>query len=145
MSAQPFESGWNPLMASPLTGYGKPRGEVIDTTNFAPLADPSGPMDIEMDFQAAVEQTAPGIMDKARIMAKEGESVIDSLARAASTIAMADSQRRLLNIQLERARQGKAPLDSSQYGLGVNVGLSPQTILLIGGALLAVVLLARRR
>lgn len=136
MSAQPFPSGWNPLM---------PRGEVIATTNFAPLADPPGPMDIEVDYQAALEQTAPGIMDKARSMAQQGESLLDSLARAASTLVMADSQRRLLNIQLERARQGKAPLDSSQYGLGVNVGLSPQTILLIGGVLLAVVLLARRR
>ena len=105
----------------------------------------AGEMTNPDEFAVAVEDAAPGILDKARQMAREGESIVDSLARAASSLALADSQRRLLNIQLERARQGKPSLDSSQYGLGVNIGLSPQTILLIGGALLAVVLLARRR
>jgi hypothetical protein len=97
------------------------------------------------EWEYSWEAAAPGIMDKAASMAREGESIVESVARAASTIAMADSQRRLLNVQLERARAGKPPLDSSQYGLGVSVGLSPQTVLLIGAALVAVVLLARRR
>lgn len=105
----------------------------------------AGEMTNPDEFVVAVETAAPGIMDKAAAMAREGESIIDALARAASTLALADSQRRLLNIQLERARRGQPPLDSSQYGLGVNVGLSPQTILLIGGVLIAALLLLRRR
>jgi hypothetical protein len=47
-------------------------------------------------------------------------------------------------INMDRARQGLPPLNPSQYGLGVNVGLSTQTILLIGAALFGVVLLSRK-
>ena len=57
---------------------------------------------------------------------------------------MADYQRRLLNLQLERARQGQPPLDVSQYGVGVNIQ-APQlnTVILLGVGLLAVLLLRR--
>jgi hypothetical protein len=99
----------------------------------------------EAQWAGGIETIAPGILDQARAIAVEGESWIDSIARAMGTVAMADYQRRLLNVQLERARQGLPPLESSQYGLGVNVGLNPQTALLIGGVALVAFLALRRR
>lgn len=75
-----------------------------------------------------------------------GEDYIAAALRVAQSYVMADSQRRLLNVQLERAQQGLPPLDSGQYGLGVSVGLSPdvQKMLLIGAAALAAVFLLKR-
>jgi len=102
-------------------------------------------MDIEVDYLAAINQTAPGLLQQADKIAVPGEDWISAVSRAISTVAMADSQRKLLDIQLERARQGKPPLDSSQYGLGVSVGVSPQIIMLGFAALAVVFLLARRR
>ncbi len=96
----------------------------------------------------AANDIAPGIVEQARALAVAGEDWISALSRAATTVLMTDAQRRLLNIQLERARAGLPPLDSSQYGLGVSVGIGADTqrMLLIGGAvLLGMFLLMRRR
>lgn len=46
---------------------------------------------------------------------------------------------------LERARRGLAPLSPSTYQPGVNVGIDPNTLLLVGAGVLAIVLLAGRR
>ena len=99
-------------------------------------------------FIPAIDTIAPGIIEQARAVAVEGEDWVSAVSRAMSTVAMADYQRRLLNVQLERARQGLPPLAASEYGVGVSVGIDPATrnMLLIGGvALVAVLLLARRR
>lgn len=99
-------------------------------------------------FVPAIDAIAPGIVEQARAVAVEGEDWINAVSRAMTTVAMADYQRRLLNVQLERARQGLPPLAASEYGVGINVGIDPATrnMLLIGGvALVAVLLLARRR
>ena len=65
---------------------------------------------------------------------------------------MANQQRQLMQINVDRAKRGEPPLDIAQYsGVGVNVGLSPQTQALVtygGIALLAFLVfntLARRR
>ena len=99
---------------------------------------------------ADVDSVAPGIVDKALSMTLPGESTIDALIRAASTVVMADTQRRILNIQIDRMRQGLPPLNASQYspGVGVNVGLSPEIMKMValgGAALLAVWFLSRRK
>ena len=99
-------------------------------------------------FVPALDNIAPGIVDQARAIAVQGEDWISAISRAMSTVAMADYQRRLLNVQLDRARQGLPPLQASEYGATVNVGLAPstQTMLLYGGAaLLLVLFLSRRR
>lgn len=101
-------------------------------------------MDIEVDYLAAINNTAPGLLQQADKIAVPGEDWISSVSRAIGTVAMAEQQRQLLNIQLERARQGKPPLDSSQYGLGVSVGLSPQ-VMYLGFAALAVLYLVLRK
>lgn len=109
------------------------------------MTEPNAPMNIEMDFQAAVEQAAPGLVDKAAMIARQGESVIDSIARAAQTYYMADAQRRLLDVQLERARRGQAPLSASEWGMGVSLGIDTKTVLMLGGAILVAALILRRR
>lgn len=98
----------------------------------------------EMQYAQAAEQIAPGITQQANALALPGEGFVDALSRAVSTLSLADAQRRLLNVQVQRAQQGQPPLDVSQYSLGLNVGLSPQTtkVLLIGaGVVLAAILL----
>lgn len=98
-------------------------------------------------FVPAIETVAPGITEIANQIAVEGESWINAISRAMTTVAMADYQRRILNAQLERARQGLPPLQPSEYAPAINVGLSPQTrnLLIYGGLALAAVLLLRRR
>lgn len=98
----------------------------------------------------SIDATAPGLVDAAKTQTvTPSEDWITTIARTASTVVMADSQRRLLNIQLDRARQGLPPLNSSQYGLGVgvNFGLSPELEkgLMLGGALLLGWFLLRKR
>lgn len=101
----------------------------------------------DVQWESSIETVAPGILDQARAIAVEGESWIDTIARAMTTVVMADYQRDVLRLQLERARQGLPPLDAAQYGAGVTVGLSPSTqqLLILGGlGLLAVLFLSRR-
>jgi hypothetical protein len=88
---------------------------------------------------------APGLATIAEEIRVSGEDWISAISRAMGTVAMADYQRRLLNVQLDRARQGLPPLDSSQYGVGVNVQAPQLNLLLIGGLALAAILLLRRR
>ncbi len=88
------------------------------------------------EWKSVFEVTAPGF--NAQFEPQVGNSsepwyVV--AGRVASTLIMTDFQRRLLNIQLDRAEQGLPPLDPGQYGVGVNVGLSPDTqkLLIVGG------------
>ena len=68
----------------------------------------------------------------------QGESWLDTAQKIATGLVMADQQRRLMNINVERMRQGLPALDISQYtGVGVNVGLSQGTQQLVTYALVA--------
>jgi hypothetical protein len=63
-------------------------------------------------------------------------------------ILQSDQQRQIMQLNLERARQGLPPVDPTQYsGLGVQVGLAPQTqnLILIGLIGLGAILLLSRR
>jgi hypothetical protein len=95
-------------------------------------------------YAGALDAAAPGL---STVVAQEqgfGESWLSALERLLPTLVLADSQRRLLNVQMERAASGLPPLSTSQYGLGVNVGLSPQTLMIGGAVLLGAVLLLRK-
>ena len=92
-----------------------------------------------------VDVIAPGLSQVANEIKVAGEDWISAISRAMGTVAMADYQRRLLNVQLERARQGLPPLNSSQYGVGINVEAPQLNLLLIGGLALAAFVLLRRR
>ena len=77
-------------------------------------------------------------------------SILDNVTKTAQAYLQYDAQKDLVKLQLERARQGLAPIDTSQYAPGVNVGLSSDTQsamtkwLLIGGAVLIAVMFLRR-
>jgi|SRR4051812_30026375 hypothetical protein len=87
------------------------------------------------DFSLSLDSIAPGTSAAVADSQAPGESWIDALGRILPGLVMADSQRRLLNVQMDRARQGLPPLDASQVGLGVSVGLSDSTrnLLIVGG------------
>ncbi len=96
----------------------------------------------------AIESIVPGASSAAVSATGPGDNYIDKLLQVATAYITTDAQRRLLNVQIERARAGMPPLDMSQYGVGVNVGLSPETLKLIGlglGAFALVYFVSRRR
>ena len=99
-------------------------------------------------YQTAIMRQDPALSNAIEAMALPGEDWISAAFRVANSAVLAESQRRLLKVQIERAKAGMQPLDASQYGLGVNVGLSPQTIKMIGlgaAALVVVYLISRKR
>jgi hypothetical protein len=102
--------------------------------------------DVAQEYGMIADSIAPGIVQQAQAIRVAGEDWISAITRAISTVSMADAQRRLLNLQLQRAQQGLPPLDSSQYGLGVSVGIGGDTqkMILLGLAGIAVVLLLTR-
>ncbi len=98
------------------------------------------------DWQVALETTAPGITAVAtQQTVTPTQDWITTFARAVATVQMADSQRKLINLQLDRARQGLPPLDASAYTPGISVGLSQplEKGLLLGGAILLFWLLTK--
>lgn len=120
---------------------------------FEPLDDISIPQATPpTDYAVTLEQIAPNINTLVQEERAPGESWIDSLARLVPSILASDAQRRLLNVNIDRARQGLPPLDTSQYGVGVNVGLTGDTQKLVmwgavgfaALALLGIIKLGRR-
>lgn len=104
---------------------------------------------LSYDYSGVLDSIAPGLSTQVnQSVASTGQSWIQTLANLASSLTLANSQRQLLNIQVQRAQQGLPPLDASQVGLGVSLGISPQTqklILFGGAALLLVIYLSTRR
>jgi hypothetical protein len=101
-------------------------GEVPDQTNA---------------FAEAIDKFAPGFSQYLPTMGAGGTDWVDSIAKAASALAMTRQQSELLDVQIDRARRGLPPLDSSQYGLGATVGVSRDTIITAGVVLGGLVLL----
>lgn len=102
-------------------------------------------------WSASLEELAPGVTTLVAENRAANESWVDALARLLPTIAATYQQKQLLDVQVERARNGLAPLDASQYAPGVKVGLSPevQKLMMWGGiaalAIFAVMAMQRRR
>ena len=119
---------------------------------FDPYRDAAGYTVPTLDPQwgRALETVAPTVTEKIETQARPGESWADTLQRMLPMLAMTIQQREILQIQMERARQGLPPLPNSEFGAQVNVGIDSQTrkALLIGGValagVLAFVLLKRR-
>lgn len=116
-------------------------------------ADPSKVVtsDLTPQWVSALNQIGSGLADKVQSQQKEDEPWWQTATRILSALSMSQQQRELMKINIERAKQGLPPLDIAQYtGVGVQVGVSPQTQQLItygGLALLAFLVfrtLARR-
>lgn len=116
----------------------------VETTNA------SDPYDIRTGGYAGVlDQVAPGIVQKITQTQVQGESWIDTLQKLVPALTMTVQQVQLMQLNIERAKNGLPPIDIAQYsGIGVNVGLSSSTknLLIYGGiALVAVFFLTRGR
>lgn len=91
-----------------------------------------------LEWSRALESVAPGMTNLLQSQSTAGETWEQTWQRVMPAIAATVQQREILKIQLERARQGLPPLDNSQFGAQVSVGLDTQTrnILIAGGAAL---------
>ncbi len=91
---------------------------------------------VPVEYENALNIQLPGFWDQYQTQNTGDVPWYETAAKVASTLVMANYQREMLNAQLDRAKAGLPPLNASQYGLGVNVGLSPDTQkLLLYGAL----------
>ena len=116
----------------------------VETTNA------SDPYNIKTgNYAAVLNEIAPGIVQKINQTQTANESWIDTLTKLVPALTMTVQQVQLMQLNIERAKNGLPPIDIASYsGVGVNVGLSPATrnLLIYGGvALLAVFLLTRSR
>jgi hypothetical protein len=103
----------------------------------------TSPYGAEGAYANAIAAQDPALNATVNAARLPGEDYINAALRVAQSYVLADSQRKLLNVQMQRAQQGLPPLDSGQYGLGVSMGLSPDTqkLLLYGVGALALVML----
>jgi hypothetical protein len=103
-------------------------------------------------YAQALDTIAPNITGIVQQNKVQDESWTDALIRLLPAVAATWQQKQLLQVQVERAKQGLPPLDANQIAAGVNVGLSSDTQKLVmwGGAALLVTIVimslsARRR
>lgn len=99
------------------------------------------------NWQRGVDSFLPGGSTEIEKNKTADEPWYVTAQKLATALLMSDQQRKLLDLQIERARQGLPPLDVSRYtGAAVQVGIAPQTqnLLMLGGVALLAVLLLRR-
>ncbi|TXH48432.1 MAG: hypothetical protein E6Q97_24840 [Desulfurellales bacterium] len=74
--------------------------------------------DYSQQYAVSFNEIAPGIVEWANSFRAVGETLIDSIARVRTAIAMSDAQRAMLDIQLQRAQAGLPPLSMQQNSNG---------------------------
>ena len=98
-------------------------------------------------WQVGLDSIAPNLSNTVTQNTQVDEPWWVSAQKVMTALIMTDQQRRLLNVQIDRAQKGLPPLDLTNYtGVGVRVGIAPQTqqLLIYGGLALLAVLLLRR-
>ncbi len=119
----------------------------MTTWNQSDMADPAD-LDLSSSpYASQLEAALPNIGNMVEAQSQPGESWLDTLTRMLPGLVATYQQKQILGVQMDRARQGLPPLDMSQYGMGVNIGLSPATqkmVMMLGGGLLLVLFLSRR-
>lgn len=119
-------------------------GVTFEQRDLVPVAS-----EIPADYAYSLNLAAPGVTDIVSEQQSIGESWMDSLARLLPILAATEQQKKLLDVQAERARQGLPPLDVSQYSAGAKVAFSLdpglQKMLVIGGAALLGILFLTRK
>jgi hypothetical protein len=95
---------------------------------FDPAEDTYGPVNsLSPVYEASFESIAPGVTRIAQEQKAPGESILDTFTRLLPQLAATYQQKQLLDVQVERARQGLPPLNTNQYAAGLNVGVSQDT------------------
>ena len=101
------------------------------------------------EWVRTVENIVPGAgISAASNSVLTGQDLLSSFRDVIGTVALTIQQKQILGVQMERMRAGLPPLDASQYGVGVSVGLSPEVmraLLIGGGVLIAALFLLRKR
>lgn len=94
------------------------------------------------EWAVQLDAIAPTLSTKVAEQQVQGETWYATLARTLPILTATYQQKQILDVQVERAKQGLPPLNASQFAAGVNVGASPElmrTILIgvaiIGGAI----------
>jgi len=84
--------------------------------------------DLTPTWTVALETLAPTITQKIVSQQQRDEPWWETWSRIASSVVMANQQRQLMQINVDRAKRGEPPLDIAQYsGVGVQVGVSQNT------------------
>lgn len=103
----------------------------------------TSPSGFDLVYAQTANEIAPGIVDYARTIQTIGESLIDAISRARMSLAMTDYQRSMLDVQLDRARQGLAPLPTN-YGVGTGSQIDSKTVMLALAAIAFLILMTRK-
>ena len=128
--------------------------EIMPDGTMVSIDDPSRVIasDLSPTWAVALESIAPTITQKIASQQQADEPWWETWSRIASSVVMANHQRQLMQINVDRAKRGEPPLDIAQYtGVGVQVGVSQNTqqfLTYAGIAVLGFLLintLARRR
>ena len=86
------------------------------------------PYGMDIAQSSAIESFAP---NATKIIAENqtpGEPWYDTAQKILTGLVMTEQQRQLMQLNIERAKQGLPPIDINRYsGVGVNVGLSQGT------------------
>jgi hypothetical protein len=138
-------------MPSPAAAYNMMNNTVFDEDlqTYVPAVSTPDLSTFEMpvSYQVALESGAPGITQKIKDAQNPGESWADTAVRIATSLAMGIQQWQFMQINVDRARKGQAPIDAAQYsGAYVNVGLNPETqrlVIYAGIGLVALLALSR--
>lgn len=86
------------------------------------------PYGMDVTTANAIESFAPGSTAIIAQNQPPGESWIDTAQKILTGLVMTEQQRQLMQLNIDRARQGLPPIDINRYtGVGVNVGLSQGT------------------
>lgn len=122
--------------------YDENNNPVIVDTDTGQLVRTTAP-----SWQVGLDSIAPNLSNTVTQNTQVDEPWWVSAQKVMTALIMTDQQRRLLNVQIDRAQKGLPPLDLTNYtGVGVRVGIAPQTqqLLIYGGLALLAVLLLRR-
>jgi hypothetical protein len=123
--------------------------EVWDNVNNAWVPATSTPdvstVQMPKDYQVFFNQAGPGVVEAINASQNPNEKWTDTFAKIATNLGLGVQQFQLMNLNVQRARQGLPPIDVASYaGAGVNVGLSAGTQQLVtyaGLALVGIILL----
>lgn len=120
--------------------FGNTAGASADPTYSMPASGPA-PTTLPAPTSQGGDSFWSGLIDKAPALLKD-------MALAAKT---GDIQSKLLDVNMQRARQGLPPIDAGAYSPSVNVGVAPATMkkiqlgLGLGAAAIIAAVLARRK